>query len=399
MNILFFLSVFWNIIFFLHFNIDSPKKLASISCGLILRFLFCRGIKAKRARDDAKQAKAESKSVPSEDEQPSPPVLGVWEFELEDEEYLNFLELFFSYVLEKGGGDEGELPLLKSFSSKLKERELHSLTFDVLTTVHRRQRDTHQLVRKHPGSDPPVFRAGCCYKPVKQDVTSELQPSAVSTEEPISRVSFTVSPFPPQGAVGKKGLFGQRQQSGLSLDQRMKMGNAGFETNHIQSAFATGRQSESVIFGSSTSMEAAVELQQSLDPKLEAQFPQLGRLLEWMVRWADRRVLVPLNSQGQREESGGPAKEGVMIRVKASAPAILTSLSLLWRRHAALLSDDHCSACIRVAQTCWAVTPVLQPGVDRKLERDSSVDTGYPGSANTPITGIDDSTQQADPFM
>lgn len=314
-------------------------------------------------------------------------MFGVWEFELEDEEYLNFLELFFSYVLEKGGADEGELPLLKSFSSKLKERELHSLTFDVLTTVHRRQRDTHHLVRKHPGSDPPVFRAGCCYKPVKQDVTPELQPLAVSTEEPISRA-----------AVGEKGLFGQRQRSGLSLGQRMKIGNAGFKTNPIQSAFPAGRQSESVIFGSSTLMEAAVELQQSLDPKLEAQFPQLGRLLEWMVRWADRRVLVPPNSQGQREENEGTAKEGVMIRVKASAPAILTSLSLLWRRHAALLGDD-LSACIPLPPTRRTVTAVLQPDVDRKLERDSSVDTGYPGSANTPITGIDDSTQQAEPFM
>lgn len=304
-------------------------------------------------------------------------MLGVWEFELEDEEYLNFLELFFSYVLEKGGADEGELPLLKSFSSKLKERELHSLTFDVLTTVHRRQRDTHHLARKHPGSDPPVFRAGCCYKPVKQDGTSELQPSVVSTEEPISRA-----------AIGKKGLFGQR----------MKGGHAGFKTNPIQSAFPTGRQSESVIFGSLTSMEAAVELQQSLDPKLEAQFPQLGRLLEWMVRWADRRVLVPPNSQGQREENEGTAKEGVMIRVKASAPAILTSLSMLWHRHAALLGDD-LSACIPLPQTRRAATPVLQPDVDRQLERDSSVDTGYPGSANTPITGIDDSTQQAGPFM
>ncbi|XP_056875211.1 ciliogenesis and planar polarity effector 1 isoform X3 [Takifugu flavidus] len=354
-----------------------------------------RGIKAKRGRDDAKQAKAESKRVQSEchpggsseDEQPSPPVFGVWEFELEDEEYLNFLELFFSYVLEKGGADEGELPLLKSFSSKLKERELHSLTFDVLTTVHRRQRDTHHLVRKHPGSDPPVFRAGCCYKPVKQDVKSELQLSAVSTEEPISRA-----------AVGKKGLFGQHQRSGLSLAQRMKRGNAGFKTNPFQSAFPAGRQSQSVIFGSSTSMEAAVELQQSLDPKLEAQFPQLGRLLEWMVRWADRRVLVPPNSHGQREENEGTAKEGVMIRVKASAPAILTSLSLLWHRHAALLGDD-LGACIPLPPTRRTVTPVLQPDVDRKLERESSVDTGYPGSANTPITGIDDSTQQAEPFI
>lgn len=384
------------------------KVVANISCGLILRFVFCRGKKTKRAREDAEQAKDKSKSVlqgechtgnTSEDEQPSPPVIGIWEFELEDEEYLNFLELFFSYVLEKGSADEGELPLLKSFSSKLKERELHSLTFDVLTTVHRRQRDPHLLARHHPGSAPPVFRAGCCYKPVKQEVASELQTSSDWTEELISRAAFSASSFPRRRAVGPNGLFGQRQQSSLSLGQTMKRGNVGPETNPIHGAFPTGHQIERGLFGSSTSMEAAVELHQSLDPELEAQFPKLGRLLVWMVRWADRRVLVPPNSQGKKEESGGTVKEGVMIRVKASAPAILTSLSLLWRRHAALLGADHYSAYDRVAQTQWTVTPVLQPDGDRRLERESSVDTGYPGSANTPITGFDDNAQQAEPVM
>lgn len=370
--------------------------------------MFCRGKKTRRAREDAEQVKDKGKSVPrkechmgntSEDEQPSPPVVGIWEFELEDEEYLNFLELFFSYVLEKGSADEGELPLLKSFSSKLKERELHSLTFDVLTTVHRRQREPHLLVRNHAGSAPPVFRAGCCFKPVKQEVTTELHASSDWTEEPKSRAAFSASAFPRQRAVGPKGLFGQRLQSSLSLGQTMKRGNVGPKTNSTRGAFPTGHQTERGLFGSSASTEAAVELQQNLDPELEAQFPKLSRLLEWMVRWADRRVLVPPNSQGKKEESGGAVKEGVMIRVKASAPAILTSLSLLWRRHAALLSDDHHGAYTRVPQTQWTVTPVLQTDGDRRLERESSVDTGYPGSANTPITAIDDSTQQAEPFM
>lgn len=379
---------------------------ANISCGLILWFVFCRDKKTRRAREDAEQVKHKSvfqrechTGNTSEIEQPSPPVVGVWEFELEDEEYLNFLELFFSYVLEKGSADEGELPLLKSFSSKLKERELHSLTFDVLTTVHRRQRDPQLLVRNHPGSTPPVFRAGCCYKPVKQELTSEPQTSSDWTEEPISRAAFSASSFPQQTAVVPKGLFGQRQQSSLSLGQTLKRGNVGPETNSIHGAFPTGHQIERGLFGSSTSMEAAVELQQSLDPELEAQFPKLGRLLVWMVRWADRRVFVPPNSQGKKEESGVTVKEGVMIRLKASAPAILTSLSLLCRRHAALLGNDHYGTYTRVPQTQWTVTPVLQPDGDRRLERESSVDTGYPGSANTPITGIDDNTQQAEPFV
>lgn len=381
----------------IHLNIMlMPLKLiANLSFGLILRFVFCRVKKTKRAREDAEH---KSESVlqggchtgnTSEDEQPSPPVAGIWEFELEDEEYLNFLELFFSYVLEKGSADEGELPLLKSFSSKLKERELHSLTFDVLTTVHRRQKNSYLQARNHPDSAPPVFRAGCCYKPVKQEVTSEQHVPSDWTEEPISRAAFSPSSFPRHRAVGPKGLFGRRQQS----SQTMTRGIAGPETNRIHGAFPTGHQIERRLFGSSTSMEAAVELQQNLDPKLEAQFPKLGRLLEWMVRWADRRVLAPPNSQGRKEESGGTVKEGVMIRVKASAPAILTSLSLLWRRHAARLGTDHHSTHTPVPQTQRTVRPVLLP------ERESSVDTGYPGSANTPITGSDDNTQQAKAFM
>lgn len=81
------------------------------------------------------------------------PVVGTWEFELEDEEYLRFLELFLSYVLEKDGPDPDagcDPPLLKGFCS-------HSLTFDDLTTLCRRQRD---------GCHAPMFRAGHCYKPV-----------------------------------------------------------------------------------------------------------------------------------------------------------------------------------------------------------------------------------------
>lgn len=79
-----------------------------------------------------------------------------------------------------------------------------------------------------------------------------------------------------------------------------------------------------------------VELQQGLDAKLEAQFPELGRLLEWMVRWADKRVLLGHPSRRREKErgvgDGGTASGGVVIRVKASAPAVLTALSMLEHR-------------------------------------------------------------------
>ncbi|XP_071321560.1 ciliogenesis and planar polarity effector 1 [Trachinotus anak] len=370
--------------------------------------------KAKKVRDReyAKKIAVKIESVIQEETRPDNdkgneksflPVVGTWEFELEDEEYLNFLELFLSYVLEKdssGGGDSGsELPLLKGFSSQLRERELHSLTFDVLTTIHRRQRDGHHPGRKHRSNDPPVFRAGCCYKPIKQGMTPEPQTSSIWSEAPISRASLSVSSLPGLKTGRQKGLFGLRQQSSVSLAQRMKGGHTGSETSPIQRAFPMGQPAESLIFGSSTSVEAVTELQQGLDPKLEAQFPELGRLLEWMVRWADRRVLLGHHGKKKKEKGGGVGgtdDEGVVIRVKASAPAVLTSLSLLEWRYAALLGTDRYSAHIQVPEAQWTVAPVLQPETYRKVERESSVDTGYPGSANTPITGLDHNAQQGE---
>ncbi|XP_047185530.1 ciliogenesis and planar polarity effector 1 isoform X1 [Scophthalmus maximus] len=333
------------------------------------------------------------------DEKSSLPVVGTWEFELEDDEYLNFLELFLSYELEKDGADGGdrgsELPLLKSFSSQLRRRELHSLTFDVLTTIHRRHRDGHHPGKKHWSIDPPVFRAGCCY--FTQVTTPEPQTSSVWNEASISRTSLSVSSLSGLRTGRQKGLFGLRKQNAVPLAQRLKGSQYGSETSPFKSAFPIGKPSESLIAGSSTSVEDVVELQQGLDHKLEAQFPELGRLLEWMVRWADRRVLLGHHGKKKKERGGrveGTADEGVVIRVKASAPAVLTSLSLLEWRHSALLGSDRYSAHIRVPESQWRVSPLLQPEVDRNLERESSVDTGYPGSANTPITGLDHNQQQ-----
>lgn len=325
------------------------------------------------------------------------PVVGTWEFELEDEEYLNFLELFLSYVLEKDstdGTDSGnELPLLKGFSSKLRDRELHSLTFDVLTTIHRRQRDGQHPARKHWSNNPPVFRAGCSYKSVKQAMIPEPQNSSIYSQSPMLRTSLAISSLPTLSRR-QNGLFGLQQESRLSLDQRMKRAYSVSETSPNQSAFPMGQSSDYLVFGSSASVETVIELQQGLDPKLEAQFPELGRLLEWMVRWADRKVLLGHHGKKKKAKGGDgisrAVEEGVVIRIKASAPAVLTSLSLLENRYTALLGTDRYTAHIQIPETRWAVVPVLQPEADKKLERESSVDTGYPGSANTPVTGLDD---------
>lgn len=373
----------------------------------VLSFFFS-SKKSKKAnnRKNAKKTAVRTESVIQEEthtdhskgnEQHALPVVGTWEFELEDEEYLNFLELFLSYVLEKDGVDGGnsskDLPLLKSYCSQLRERELHSLAFDVLRTVHCRQRDG----RKHGSSDPPVFRVGCSYKPIKQETRSEPQTSSVWSEASMSKTSLSINSLAGLRSGRQNGLFGLQQQKSVPLVQRTKVGHSGTLTSPIQSAFVKEKPTENSMFGSLTLVEAVTELQQGLDPKLEAQFPELGRLLEWMVRWSDKRVLLGHHGKRKKERGEGVGvtnEEGVVIRVKASAPAILTSLSLLECRYTALLGTDCQSTRIQNSETQWVVPPVLQPVADSSTARESSVDTGYPGSANTPLTGPDHNLQQ-----
>ncbi|XP_038152752.1 ciliogenesis and planar polarity effector 1 isoform X1 [Cyprinodon tularosa] len=319
-------------------------------------------------------------------EQLSLPVVGSWEFELEDDEYLNFLELFLSYVLEKDTTDAmdcgDELPLLKGFSYQLREKELHSLTFDVVSTVHRRQRGGHLLETKHSGKPSSVFRAGCCYKH-KQNPITEAQTSSVWSEDPISRDSIPVSLHLGQRTEKHRGLFGLRQQSDIS-SARVKKANLSSTVEH---------PAESLKPGFLSSVETVTDLQQGLDPELEARFPELGRLLEWMVRWADRRILLGHHNKKKNDSSGKP-DEGVVIRVKATAPAILTSLGLLEHRYTTSPQTEQYTSYCHVPEMQWTVLPMLHSDVERKTERESSIDTGYPGSANTPITGPDLKVQQ-----
>ncbi|KAK5616788.1 hypothetical protein CRENBAI_020476 [Crenichthys baileyi] len=333
--------------------------------------------RSKEAHKDDKKMASKMPSVLKENtlicgerekEQLSLPDVGSWEFELEDEEYLNFLELFLSYVLEKDTMDAmdcgDELPLLRGFCFQLREKELHSLTFDVVSTIHRRQRGVHLLERKHSGKPPSVFRAGSCYKPIKQDPTPELQTSSVWSEDPISRASISVRFHPGRRTEKQKGLFGLWHQSSIS-PAGVKEANLGSETSFVQNAFTTEHPSERLIPDFSSCVGAVTDLQQGLDPELEARFPELGRLLEWMVRWADRRIL--LGHHG-----------------------------LLGYRYAAQPQTDHYTSYNQVPEMQWTVAPVLHSDVERKTERESSVDTGYPGSANTPITVPDHNVQNAE---
>ncbi|XP_034047925.1 ciliogenesis and planar polarity effector 1 isoform X2 [Thalassophryne amazonica] len=330
-----------------------------------------------------------------EKDKPSLPVVGTWEFELEDDEYLNFLEVFLSYVVEKDNTDRrdsgSDLPLLKGFSSQLRESELHSVTFDVLTTMHRRQREGHHPTRRQWDSDTPVFRAGCCYKPINHDGTPETQGSTVGSETNISNNTLSVSSLPGLRTGSQKGLFGSKQQANVSTDGRIMRGYPS------RCSFLTRQPSNCLVFGSSTSLEVVTELQQVLDPKLEAHFPELGRLLEWMVRWSDRAVLQGHHGKKKKERGErvrGTSAEGVMIRVKISAPAVLTSLILLEHRYTTIPGPDRNHIHKPIPETLQTVGPELETETNRRLERASSTDTGYPGSANTPLTVADHNLQQ-----
>ncbi|KAJ3604992.1 hypothetical protein NHX12_027043 [Muraenolepis orangiensis] len=351
---------------------------------------------------------------------PALPVVGTWEFELEDEEYPRFLELFLSYVLEKdgseavGGQDGCELPLLRGFCPLLRQRELHSLAFDVLSTLRRRQKDgRHGGMKRWPsgsGPDVPIFRAGNCFTPAAApDLARSEDPppssSAVWSEAPeksvfrrtTSGTQLSVDPLPAPTPGRQQGLFGlQQQQKSMPAPERNTTGGSiRSAPSPRQSAVPWENSLESFIFGAPASAEAPADLQHGLDSELEARFPELGRLLEWIVRWANRRT--PLGTHGTMKTrknsgpvSGGTSDEGVVvIRVKASTPAVLTALGLL---------EHRCSSAPRrgnprtkptqthVGEPHIGEVPALQPQAGWRQEEEGSVDTGYPGSSYTPVT-------------
>ncbi|KAK7898647.1 hypothetical protein WMY93_019500 [Mugilogobius chulae] len=280
---------------------------------------------------------------------PPLPSVGSWEFELEDEEYLNFLELFLSYLLEKDSADtSNDLPLLKDFSHKLREKELHSLAFDVLTTMHRRQRDGHQARKT---SEPRIFRAGSCFRPVSEDPALI---SAVTSQASFFQNQNSSTCFPQRAAGSHKGLFSHQNQLRKSPQ------------SSIMSAL-------SLRF---CSVAPAVELLQGLNSDLEAQFPELGRLLEWMMRWADRRLCW---ATWQEER----------CRRRDFCARSAHSLCLTECRYKALLRTDLYKTHIKVPNTQWVVAPVQVTSSERKGKKQSRADSTHSELATTPTTALD----------
>ncbi|XP_054541075.1 ciliogenesis and planar polarity effector 1 isoform X17 [Pan troglodytes] len=256
------------------------------------------------------------------------PVIGVWEFERDDDEYIKFLDLFLSYILERDlpYSRDADIPFLTSFSGKLREHELNSLLFDVHTTLKR-----HQSKTKSQN----VFRAGSCFVVAPESYESEKSSSLndeygmhLENQELSSSVLVNqgIKPFLqyPSNEVNKNegmsGLFGLKQSSIYKIqDDTREKCLIQRSSNHI---FWTPKsiKTRRCIFKAIQCND--INPQEDLPLALNT-FGSIGRLLEWMIRWSNRRLLC---DSGITESS---SEYSPVIRVKTSTAAILTSLWLL----------------------------------------------------------------------
>ncbi|XP_051498619.1 ciliogenesis and planar polarity effector 1 [Apus apus] len=251
------------------------------------------------------------------------PLVGAWEFERDDDEYVVFLELFLSYVLERDLIKYSDLgvPFLTSFSELLREHELNSLFFDVHTTLKRRQAKTRSQS---------VFRAGSCYTVTlassdpeaksgfNENQNSLKNPTIAQTTEPSLRNEKDLMKGLNEGLFGLKHRSIYRAQSD---SQGVTVAPAS-QTFPIHIFFSLQTEATCKYIYKTVDPvdtvpgeELAIELMDKLN--------NIAKLLEWMIRWSDQRLLCHSNKQDSLEEILP------MIHVKTSAAAVLTSLWLL----------------------------------------------------------------------
>ncbi|EPQ11667.1 hypothetical protein D623_10029263 [Myotis brandtii] len=255
--------------------------------------------------------------------QSAPPVIGVWEFERDDDEYLKFLDLFLSYVLERDlrGSEDPGIPLLTSFSGHLREQELNPLLSGLHAALHRPGQARGQG----------VFRAGSCFEvaPQLEDPEGPAPPApglAAGTKPPPENL---LGDFNESG--GRSGLFGLKQKA-LYRTQGDGAGKPCILRVSSRSpsrrpwapeGSRRGRRVFRAIEGSDAGPLA------ELPPALGAAGGAgLRGLLEWMLRWAARRL--PCDPS-----LPAPAQARPVLRVRTSAAAILTSLWLSEQPYAA----------------------------------------------------------------
>lgn len=259
------------------------------------------------------------------------PLVGVWEFERGDDEYLKFLDLFLTYLLERDliSHRNSEIPFLTSFSPLLREHELNSLFFDVHTTLKRRQIGTK-------GQN--VFRAGSCFTLIfqthgskqaswydEEQKDSKKDSLPISIQQPIENsVHDSVMRF-----TSQKGLFGLNQQLIYGAhDSSKEITLTPVFTQHLSEQASSLPKMPPVYkyIYKAVQVNEVVQREEPT-PELKYKFNSIAPLLEWMIRWSDRRLLCDSISAEPFQEYQ------TVMHVKTSATAILTSFWLLEKQY------------------------------------------------------------------
>ncbi|XP_056680530.1 ciliogenesis and planar polarity effector 1 isoform X1 [Monodelphis domestica] len=329
--------------------------------------------KEKINSEDYPESKGDHENLPREN---PVPIVGVWEFERDDDEYIKFLDLFLSYVLERDliGSNNSSIPFLSSFSAHLKEHELNSLLFDVHTTLKRRQ--------GKPKSQN-IFRAGSCYVIIPESCESEKS-STLNSENirDLENQTSTPSVLVVQGPrsfiqnssikviqnMEKRGLFGLKEKSVY----RTRDDNREMPTLHrLSKQVFLPQNFKTPKFAYKAVQWDDIIPHEELPLELKNKFGTIAKLLEWMIRWSDRRLLC---DSTKPEPS---CQYSPVIRVRTSAAAILTSLWLLEQSYARQ-QTSHVTC--KVPENHYFVPSVSLPETKPNIEKESSVDTSCPAS-------------------
>ncbi|XP_037979830.1 ciliogenesis and planar polarity effector 1 isoform X5 [Motacilla alba alba] len=252
------------------------------------------------------------------------PVVGAWEFERDDDEYVRFLELFLSYVLERDLIKYSDLgiPFLTSFSGLLREHELNSLFFDVHTALKRRQNKTRSQS---------VFRAGSCYTvtlascdPEKLSACNENK-NILEKPTIVQSVGQTTEPSVCNLKKGlQEGLFGLKYKS-VYRAQTDSQGVSVAQASHtFCNRTSSTLQTQAIPkYVYKTLDVVGIVPAEELPIDLMGKLSNISKLLEWMIRWSDKRLLCRSNKQDSLEETLPK------IHLKTSSAAVLTSFWLL----------------------------------------------------------------------
>ncbi|XP_066195606.1 ciliogenesis and planar polarity effector 1 [Sylvia atricapilla] len=306
------------------------------------------------------------------------PVVGAWEFERDDDEYITFLELFLSYVLEKDLLKYSELgiPFLTSFSGLLQEHELNSLFFDVHTTLKRRQNKTRSQS---------VFRAGSCYT-----VTlASCDPESVSVCKENKNVLENLTIVQSVGETTesslrnltkglKEGLFGLKYKSIYRAQTDSQGATVGLTSQNFPNHTSSTLQTQAIYkYVYKTLDVVGIVPAEELPIELIGKLSNISKLLEWMIRWSDKRLLCGSNKRDSLEETLP------MIPVKTSSAAVLTSFWLLERLYRDR-SQRKSIKCKRPDDQYLKESASLSKAQIRTVE-ESSMDEGSSTVANSPL--------------